>query len=162
MKKQNKWISKLNLQAHPEGGYFSEVYRSDVIVGIEGLPEKFPGDRNILTSIYFLLERGQRSVFHRIKSDETWYFHDGSPLNIFIIDHQGEILQQELGISMDSRPQITVPADCWFAAESTGDFTLVSCAVSPGFDFQDFEMADEQKLLLEFPKHKEVIEKFTS
>ena len=76
------WIKKLELQPHPEGGYFKEVYRSDELASKEALPDSFGGDRNFSTAIYFLLEAHDFSAFHRIKSDEIWHFYSGTSLRI--------------------------------------------------------------------------------
>jgi uncharacterized protein len=82
--------NQLNLQPHPEGGYFREVYRSDEILKKEFLPSLYSGDRNLFTSIYFLLESQQTSKFHRLKSDEQWNFYDGCPVKIYIMNENGE------------------------------------------------------------------------
>lgn len=148
---------------HPEGGCFKEVYRSEESVVTAGLPSRFGTSRAISTSIYFMLESGEQSVFHRIKSDETWHFYDGDPLEIHAISPQGQYRKYLLGLDPEKgfMPQITIPHGDWFSAQSLGDFTLVGCTVAPGFDFQDFEMGARHNLIQEFPQHQKIIETFT-
>ncbi len=163
MKTSKFWINKLDLLSHPEGGYFKEVYRSSEKIDLSSLPLGFNGNRSLSTSIYFLLEKGQFSAFHKIKSDEIWHFYDGNPLTIYVINVEGNIEQYKLGLDPDNNflPQVTIPANCWFAAATKGDYTLVGCTVSPGFDFHDFTMADRNELINQFPVHRKIIEDFT-
>lgn len=143
MKEENQadtYISILNLQLHPEGGFYRETYRSPQEISFFG----FEGKRNLGTSIYFLLKAGQRSALHRIKSDELWYFHDGGPLDIIEIDENGKEISTRLGknILQGEVLQHVVNANRWFGARlpEGSDFCLVGCQVSPGFDFRDFEL----------------------
>ena len=85
------WIEKLQLQKHPEGGYFKEVYRADETIPKHSLLERYSGERNHSTSIYFLITGDEFSAFHRIKSDETWHFYTGSFITIHTINENGEI-----------------------------------------------------------------------
>lgn len=156
------WINHLNLQAHPEGGFYKETYRSKEIIATCGLPSRFEGTRNFSTAIYFLLRSQDRSVFHRIKSDELWHFYDGNALLIYILTDDGLIIKK-LGNNLHQGEslQIVVPANCWFAArvEQKETYALCGCTVSPGFDFIDFEMADRSELLTHYPAfEKEIIE----
>jgi len=155
-------IEKLGLQLHPEGGHFREVYRSDETTAKEHLPKRYKGDRSFSTSIYFLLERGEVSAFHRIKSDEIWYFHDGDSLEIYCLDKSGSLQRKTLGLDIENGdfPQLTIKRGSWFAARTKGEFTLVGCNVSPGFDFADFEMGDYTKLLKQYPQHEEMLRQF--
>lgn len=158
------WIKKLELQRHPEGGWYRETYRSGEMVGKEGLPERFTGSRALATSIYFLLEGTDFSSFHRIRSDEIWYFHDGSPLTVHILGTEGySTLSLGRGEKQGQQPQGVVFAGKWFGAtvDDPTSYSLVGCSVAPGFDFQDFELADAANLLAEFPKHKDLIRKLT-
>ena len=82
LSKVKYYIDKLELKKHPEGGYFKETYRSDEIIVKEKLPIRYNGSRNFLTSIYFLLDEENVSLFHKIKSDEIWHFYDGSAIKI--------------------------------------------------------------------------------
>ena len=155
------YIEDLALAPHPEGGFYRETYRSDETVAANVLPERFTGDRNSATAIYYLLKQGQYSTFHRIKSDEIWHFYAGSELLIHVIDASGGYARLRLCPAI---PQAVVPAGCWFAAELTekGDFTLAGCTVSPGFDFEDFDLADANTLCQLCPDKEELIKQLTS
>jgi len=151
------WIDHLQLQPHPEGGYYKEVFRSamDVVrVGSDDI-------KQACTSIYYLLEGKDYSGFHRIRSDEVWYFHKGAPLHIHAIDADGAHTVYELSDTLTGSLSVVIKAGIWFAAElpSADGFVLVSCAVAPAFDFNEFEMARREDLLEEYPKHEEVIER---
>jgi len=152
----NYWIKNLNLQAHPEGGWFKETYRSKETIGKEALPERFPGSRNFSTAIYYLLEKGDLIAFHRIKSDELWHFYDGDGLEIIEITPSGELKKHILGLntSPEALPQVTIAAGSWFASRPLGNYTLAGCTVSPGFNFEDFEMGSKKQLSTLFPLHK--------
>jgi len=157
------WKNKLQLLDHPEGGCFRETYRSDEQIPANGLPSRFSDERSISTSIYFLLESHEFSALHRIKSDETWHFHDGAPLEIHDISPEGKYHRHLLGLDPEngSSPQVTITRGHWFAACTLGEYTLVGCTVAPGFDFHDFEMGSKNKLLSDFPHLSDLIEKFT-
>ncbi len=143
-----KWIKELNLEAHPEGGYYCEYFRSDSKILKEGLPPEFSGDRSFLTSIYFLLKGNQVSKFHRICGDEMWYFLDGTSLLIHVFTPEGKYEKLKLGRSPETSYSFQQPvlAGSWFGAEveDKNSFALVACAVGPGFDFSDFEMAEKK------------------
>ncbi len=165
------WIDKLNLAPHPEGGFFRETYRASLTLPRPALPPAFHGDRSASTAIYFLLEAGGFSAFHRIASDEMWHFYTGCALSIHLIDKSGRYVESKLGPNADQgeRFQAVVPAGCWFAACLTeqpcssqpNPFALVGCTVSPGFDFADFEMARRSELVRAFPQHRTLIERLT-
>ena len=155
-----KIIELLHLLPHPEGGYYKETYRSDTHTqNAAGKP------RNLTTAIYYLLENNDKSCFHRIQSDEMWFFHQGSAIEIVTIQNE-QLITYILGddISNGEALQVLVPANTWFAAriKSKTGFSLVSCTVAPGFDFEDFELASRTKLTLEFPHLKQIIEQFTN
>jgi predicted cupin superfamily sugar epimerase len=160
------YIQSLNLQPHPEGGYFAETYRSAETISESALPERFAGSRSFGTAIYFLLERHNTSALHRIQSDEIWHFYAGGPLEIFVIDTHGALTVIRLGDNSERGEvfQAVVPAGCWFGSKPAvgTDFCLVGCTVAPGFDFADFEMANRAALLTEFPQHGAVIEVLTA
>lgn len=147
----------LEMEAHPEGGFFKEVYRSEGVIDANALPPKFQGNRHYLTSIYFLLIEESFSAFHRILSDELWYFHKGDPIAIHVISPDGHYEKIELG---KKQYQFSIPAESWFASETTGAYSLVSCAVAPGFDFKDFELAKAKELVKTFPQHQRIITQF--
>lgn len=152
-------VKHFQLLPHPEGGYYKETYRSATQVNNECLPADFNGPRSLSTAIYFLLTRGNFSAFHRIPSDECWHFYQGSPLNVYMISGDGKLSIIRLGNDIHAGEvfQAVVPAGCWFASESTGDFSLVGCTVSPGFDFRDFELAYAEKLAKLYPQHDTTI-----
>jgi len=157
------WIEILALNRHPEGGWFAETYRAGESIPADALPVRFHGQRSFCTAIYFLLERGDFSALHRIKSDEIWHFYAGSPLTVQVITSGGELQEILLGRdpSKGQRLQAVVPAGCWFGAETRGSFALVGCTVAPGFDFTDFEMAEQAALLERFPQHGSLIKRLT-
>ena len=166
MKPADYWIQKLNLTNHPEGGYFRETYRSAETLQSDALPERFGGLRSFSTAIYFLLKGNQVSNLHRIQSDELWHFYYGSALNIYIIDQQGKCDQVCLGADAGKGEvfQAVVKAGCWFGAKVTSidSYSLVGCTVAPGFDFNDFEIGDREKLLAWYPEHASIIKMLSS
>jgi predicted cupin superfamily sugar epimerase len=166
MHKAGYWINKLNLQKHPEGGYFSEVYRSGEEIKKEHLPARYSGARNHSTSIYFLLASDEFSAFHRIKSDETWHFYSGKAVTLHMIDERGNYLSVKLGSNPENGEvfQFTIPHGRWFAAsvEEPDSYSLVGCTVSPGFHFDDFELGDREELLKMFPQHEKLIKEFSA
>lgn len=159
------WIDRLNLRLHPEGGYFAETYRAAGTIPAAALPTGFKGERNFSTSIYFLLQYPQFSSFHRIQSDELWHFYSGNPLNIYVIHSSGnlEILKLGNNSGQGESFQQVVRARCWFASSPAKEntYSLVGCTVAPGFDFQDFELAERTKLIQLFPQHEDLIARFT-
>ena len=150
-------VERLGLKPHPEGGYFRETYRAAEILPADALPRRFGGARAVSTAINYLLESGQRSALHRIRSDEVWHFYAGDPLLIVEIAADGQLAQTRLGpdLASGARPQHVVPAGSWFGAlpAEGSRFALVGCTVAPGFDFADFELADRAALLAAFPQH---------
>lgn len=135
-------IATLGLIPHPEGGYYGELYRSEVTVH----PADGREPRSALTTIYFLLPAGAVSRWHRVQSDEAWHFYEGAPLDLWMVAPDGqEIRQSRLGpLNGAQRPVWTVPAGWWQAARTTGSYTLVGCTVGPGFDFRDFALARDE------------------
>ena len=155
------FIQQLQLQPHPEGGFFKETYRSPGIIPANYLTSDFSGERSYSTAIYFLLQQGDYSAFHRIASDECWHFYEGGTLLIHIIDKQGKYSCIRLGRKVHEGEvfQFVVPALYWFASEPApgSEFSLVGCTVSPGFDFADFEMPDKKALSKQYPEHSSII-----
>ena len=160
-----KIVDKLQLHPHPEGGYFKEIYRSNGFINEENLGEAFSGQRNYATSIYFLLTSDSFSAFHRIKQDEIWHFYKGSPIKLHIISDDGIYSNTIIGadIEKEQNLQFVVKARDWFAAEVIDEnaYSLVGCTVSPGFDFNDFELPERDILISKFPEHKHIITAFT-
>lgn len=163
--KAKYYIDKLKLQKHPEGGYYNEIYRSDEIFKAVVLPERYIGDRAFSTSIYFLLDGKDISAFHKLQSDEIWHFYDGCPVKVSIITPQRSLEERILGYNLDNKEslQTVINKHSWFGAElvDKSSFSLIGCTVSPGFDFQDFEMGNRTKLLEEFPEYSDTILRLT-
>jgi uncharacterized protein len=137
-------VRRLGLSPHPEGGAYREIFRSPQPVRPgDGRPE-----RSALTVIYFLLRAGEQSAWHRVASDEAWLWLEGDPLELLEADELGgETRRRCIGRTDDGRePAHVVPAGVWQAARTTGSYSLVSCAVGPGFDFADFEMAPDRAI----------------
>jgi len=159
------WTERLNLVEHPEGGFFSPAFRAAEQISLSGLPDRFTGNRAIVSSIYYLLLKDQFSVFHRLKSVEIWSFFEGAPLTIYILDPFGSLIEKRLGRDFDKGEsfQVAIEAGSFFAAEQRGpgEFTLVGCTVAPGFEHEDMEIAGRAELLAKYPQHRGVIEKFT-
>ena len=159
------WINHLQLQSHPEGGYFRQMYQSDETLTAKTLPERYAGERTCSTSIYFLLTETGFSAFHRLQSDEVWHFYTGDPVEIYVIGETGEMQTLLLGPdpSKGQHFQLTVPHNHWFAArvEKAEGFALVGCTVAPGFHFEDFELAERDKLVEQYPRHVALIGKLT-
>jgi predicted cupin superfamily sugar epimerase len=129
-------IAALGLAPHPEGGCYRETYRH-----VDAANPRGAG-----TAIYYLLRAGERSAWHRVTdADEIWHWYAGAPLELSIVEEGGPARIGTLGpaITEGERPQRIVPANAWQAARSLGDWTLVGCTVTPGFDFASFEMAPE-------------------
>lgn len=151
------WINQLQLLPHPEGGYYIETYRSTAEAAFDG----FNGKRNISTAIYFLLQEKDKSHFHRISSDELWFFHEGTTLEIFILtEDKVETITLGKNILNAEQLQAIIPAGVWFGArvKDQQGYALVSCTVAPGFDFNDFELGRKKELLTLFPQHAAMIE----
>jgi predicted cupin superfamily sugar epimerase len=166
-------VKALDLQPHPEGGYFRETYRASEAIPIAGLDRRYGGARATSTAIYYLLEAGQRSALHRLKSDEIFHFYTGDALTIIEIAPDGRFTETLLGadFAAGAVPQHVIPAGAWFGAVPTGrfssrgfsprGFSLVGCTVAPGFDFADFELAERAVLLAAFPRHETWIRRLT-
>ncbi len=127
-------IALLGMKPHPEGGHYAETYRH--------APEG--GGRGASTAIYFLLQAGEVSDWHRVKdADEAWHWHAGAPLVITVSPNGHDASAHHLGpdLAAGQRPQFVVPAGHWQTAVSLGAWTLVGCTVAPAFEFAQFELA---------------------
>ena len=163
------WINKLNLIEHPEGGYFRETYRANVLIPQEGLPQGFDGPRSCSTAIYFLVKHNRPSRLHRLQSDEIWHFYDGDPLTLCVLHPDDKVNQLEkirLGRNPEAGEvlQAVVPAGSWFGSlvEQPGEFALVGCTVAPGFDFKDFELGKRSELRELFLNHQLLVDELTA
>ena len=158
------FVKNLDMIAHPEGGFYKPSFMSEQIITTDSLNTDITGKRNLWTSIYFLLRDGEVSHFHRLKSDEMWYYHAGNSLTIYIISPTGELITKQLGLDIANgeSPQILVPKNYIFgSAMNNKGFSLVGCMVSPGFEFSDFELFERDFLLTTYPAHKEIITRLT-
>ncbi|VGO21532.1 cupin domain-containing protein [Pontiella sulfatireligans] len=144
-----RWINELELERHPEGGWFRRTYTSELSIG----------SRPAMTSIHYLLEAGDFSALHRLKQDEQWHFYSGEPLMLHMISPDGALSATKLG--PQGPFQATVPAGHLFGASVETAYALVGCTVAPGFDFSDFEMPSRASLLADFPEHELLIRRLT-
>lgn len=124
-------IARLGLAPHPEGGWYRETWAGPQVNG-----------RASGTAILFLLKSGERSHWHRVDADEIWLYHAGAPLILSLGTTSAQDFRLGPDVLADEMPQVIVPAGHWQAAQSMGDWTLVSCTVSPGFRFAGFELAE--------------------
>ncbi len=166
MKEQNFWIQQLQLKPHPEGGYYREVYRSTEQIAKQALPERYATDHCFSTSIYFLLPADSFSAFHRLKSDEIWHFYLGDSVTLFLLTEDGKLHTRRLGnlVEQGEQLQLVIPHGVWFAAQVSHPqhgYALLGCTVAPGFEFADFELANQQQLLNQFPQHEKIIKRLT-
>ena len=159
------WIEKLKLEAHPEGGYYRQTYRADLVLAKDALPREFAGARAASTAIYFLLQEEDFSAFHRLRSDEVWHFYTGATVIVCVIDEQGGYSEILLGSDPERGEvwQAVVKAGYWFASHVRDEkgFALVGCTVAPGFDFEDFELAKPEGLVREYPQYRVMIARLT-
>ena len=128
-------IESLDLTPHPEGGWYKETWRA----------EADPGNRAAGTAIYYLLEADQFSHWHRIDSTEIWHWYAGAPLSMTVSPngHDAESIHLGPEIGLGQRPQFIIPPHWWQTATSLGQWSLMGCTVSPGFEFDGFEMAPD-------------------
>ena len=137
----------LKLQPHPEGGAFRETYRSPILAQTDA-------PHSVCTAIYFLIRKDKATAWHRVKNDEIYHFYYGAPVELSLIDTSGKLSKHILGTDVKNgeRPQIIIPANDWQSARSLGEYSLFGCTVSPGFDFNDFELIETTKLQHMYPE----------
>ena len=152
----DKLIQTLDLKPHPEGGFYKETYRGSTVIEVGN--HKM---RNTSTAIYYLLKDEDKSHFHKVLSDEIWLYHQGETIEIYEMDNSGNLIIHHLGIDIQNGevPQIVIPKNHWFAAKIKNHigYCLVSCIVAPGFEFEDFVLANKEDLLKQYPIHQEII-----
>ena len=149
-------IDKYNLIPHPEGGYYAVVYESKQSVKSPVVNKV----RKALTHIYFLLLKGQVSIFHKVAHDEIWNFYQGDPLKL--IKYNGSKVEEDVIGSGCSDYASIVEGGVYQAAESTGVYSLVGCSVAPGFEFEDFlflrdELDTKEKFIQKFPVYQKFV-----
>lgn len=179
-------VTKLKLNPHPEGGFYSETFRdSSVILSKSILPPQYKVERPVSTCIYFLLPSGNVSCLHRIPCAETWHFYLGEPITVAELNEEdGKFKLTRLGsdlIGDDQQPQYTVPPNVWFGAFPTNDlsisadgtllkapprdgerhYSLVGCTCAPAFQFEDFELAKRSELVSRFPSSEPLVSLLT-
>jgi len=146
-------IERLGLEPHPEGGWLKRTYESSLAADVEGCL------RPLGTAAYYYLQSSEYSSWHRISSDEMLHYYEGSSVTVHMLDTEGNMSHVVLGkLSFTARPQVLVPAGTWFALEvdCQNSYTLLGCTVTPGFSFDDFELAGK-KLAEEYPQHRDII-----
>lgn len=155
-----EWIDRFDLQPHPEGGYYRRTYCSDKTFYGDPATDPFPAGRPYSTAIHYLMEAGDYAAFHRIKSDEIWHFHEGGPLELYVLKDSDPL--EVIRMGKGEHLQVVVPANHWFAAAPVPGtaYCLVGCTVSPGFDFRDHEMARAEELLRTFPAQADIIRRY--
>jgi predicted cupin superfamily sugar epimerase len=136
MESAARLIDRLKLGAHPEGGWYREVHRAAERV------ETARGSRSALTTIYYLLERQQKSRWHVVGSEEVWHFYAGAPLELLTYSSRTGAFRRHILESPgpEREPMGIVPAGVWQAARTLGEYSLVGCNVGPGFEFADFQL----------------------
>lgn len=139
---------RYKLHPHPEGGYYSEVYRGPDIVAHQGLPHRYNDDRNTVSLMYYMLESPGFSALHKLRSDEIWHWVNGGPMELIAVARDGSSVQRFI-IGPDfgtQEPTAVVPHGLWFAARPLDSYSVVSCVVAPAFSFDDLEFASEATL----------------
>lgn len=148
-------IELLGLKPHPEGGFFGETYRH----------QREAGERSLCTAIYYLVTAESPSRMHRVASDEIWHFYRGDELEMLQLGKDGaRVITIGADIAAGQCPQVLVPAGVWQGArvKPGGSYALLGATVSPGFDYEDFEIGSRDKLIAEYPECAGFINELTS
>jgi uncharacterized protein len=160
-----KIVERFELSPHPEGGYYREVFRSEIALDLPAGDPKRGAPRRASTLIYFLLAGRDFSAFHRVRTaDEVWHLYAGGPLELHTIDSSQRYAKQVLSGDLASgEPTCVVRAGCWQAARlaSASAWAFAGCTVAPGFEFADFEMPPGDELAASFPAHERIIRELT-
>ncbi len=155
----------LHLTAHPEGGYYTQSYKSDEEIPAEALPLRYSGPRSTSTAIYYLLEPGTFSEIHRLISDEVFHFYLGDPVEMFQFWPDGSMRAVVIGNELEKgmSPQVVVPKNVWQGSrlQAGGKFALLGCTVSPGFEYTDYTTGVRDELTQQYPEYAEVIAELT-
>lgn len=152
----------LKMQAHPiEGGYFTETYKSGLMIPQSALPSTYPGERSVATAIYYLLTPDTFSALHRLRGDEIFHFYLGDPVEMLELRENGtaEITLLGRDIAAGQKLQHVVPAGVWQGSRlvAGGEFALLGTTVSPGFDYEDYETGRREELIAQYPEFKDRI-----
>lgn len=150
-------VRRLGLSAHPEGGWYREIHRSQASLGT---PPGYPGDRVALTAIHFLLADGEFSAFHRVRSEEVWVHLCGAPIELVTLG-DAPTVRIVAPVTGGGDALAVVPPGCLQAARPLGGWALAACLVAPGFAFADFEIPRADELRELFPGHRDLIARFT-
>jgi predicted cupin superfamily sugar epimerase len=149
-----------------EGGHFRETYRSQFSLPASALPNKYGGDRNVSTAIYYLLTPDTSSAIHIVKSDEVFHFYAGDAVEMLQLwpDGSSRVVILSNDLAAGHEPQLVVPAGVWQGCRLVrgGDWALMGCTVAPGFDYADFVLGDRAQLITSYPAHTEMIEALTN
>ena len=148
-----------------EGGYYVETYRASEKIPAESLDKRYGGERNHSTAILYLLTADTCSRLHRVKSDEVFHFYFGGAVTMLQLSSngRGKVLTLGCDISGGQVVQAVVPRGVWQGCflNPGGEFALMGCSVSPGFEFEDFETGDRKELLADHSKYQDLICKLT-
>jgi uncharacterized protein len=148
-----------------EGGYFTETYRSPVMLSPACLDSRYGGPRSVATAIYYLLEAGTFSELHRVASDEIFHFYLGDPVEMLQLWPDGSCRHVTMGSDLrrGMRPQVIVPHGVWQGSRLApgGRVALLGCTVSPGFDYADYESGSRDMLSRQYPEARDLISVLT-
>lgn len=149
------WLNQLDLQPHPEGGYYKEIIKAK---------SNNLNERPVYSSIYFLLTHDNISHFHRIDADEIWYYHAGDSLTVHMIHSDGRYQSVTIGKDLEAGDvlQYVVPRGTIFASSIEGEngYALVGCMCQPAFEFEHFELLSKEWLNNQFPSLKDIHERY--
>lgn len=165
MRKVEDIINHLKMNPHHEGGFFKLLYEDAETICKDCLPGNFEAARSLWNAIYYLLPRGSKSIFHRIRMTEMWNFYLGESLELYDLSPTGNLKKIILGKDIFNGEQLTyvVPKGHWMAAKPSKDssYCLVSCVTCPGFTFSDWEKGDREEMIKLYPSFKEIIIELT-
>jgi hypothetical protein len=155
----------LDLEPHPEGGFYREIYRSDESLPADALPHRYEGERCPGTAIYYLLTPDTFSALHRLAGDEVFHFYLGGAVTMLLLHAGGSSETRQLGtdLAAGERPVSTVPRNTWFGLflNEGSEYALLGTTVAPGFEFEDFELGDRVELVEQYPERAHLIRRLT-
>jgi predicted cupin superfamily sugar epimerase len=167
MNRLKDYIEKLNLQPHPEGGYYRRNWQSSFAADVKDISGKITHPKRALgSSILYFLPSLERCAWHRVSCEEMWHHYSGSPLKIHLVSNQKgwETIILGSDILKGEVPQFVIPPRTWFCAEVINEdsYSFCGCSLWPAFTYADFELAEKSRLIDEFPQYKERIEPWFS